>query len=50
MIGPDGLSRRPISAAIDGLCGYLVDKPDEDIPELTEQETAEHEPCRGCAG
>lgn len=35
---------------IDRLCGYLADKPDEDIRELAEQEIAEHEPCRGCAG
>jgi hypothetical protein len=35
---------------IDRLCGYLADKPDEDIRELAEQEIGEHEPCRGCAG
>ena len=35
---------------IDRLCGYLADKPDEDIRELAEQEVGEHEPCRGCAG
>jgi hypothetical protein len=35
---------------IDRLCGYLADKPDDDIRELTEQEIAEHEPCQGCAG
>ena len=35
---------------IDRLCGYLADKPDADVRELTEQEIGEHEPCRGCAG
>lgn len=35
---------------IDRLCGYLADKPDEDIRELAEEEIGEHEPCRGCSG
>lgn len=35
---------------IDRLCGYLADKPDEDIRELAEHEIGEHEPCLGCAG
>jgi hypothetical protein len=35
---------------IDRRCGYLADKPDEDIRELSEQEITEHAPCRGAAG
>lgn len=35
---------------IDRWCGYLADKPDEDIRELSEEEIAEHERCLGCAG